>query len=161
MRTDKTRRCYIYMQMKSSCENSVTCIVIQVPTDEQVLQIAEMYRIQGWWEPNDDDRECLISRMIKGSHCFVIALEEDKIVGMGRAISDGISDAYIQDLMVKKDRRNKGIGRKILLTLLEHLRVDGISWIGLIAEPGSWDLYSHAGFRMMKESVPMLMTEET
>jgi ribosomal protein S18 acetylase RimI-like enzyme len=132
-----------------------------VPTEEQALQIADMYQAQGWWQPHDDGRECLIPRMIRGSHCFVIAVDGDIIVGMGRAISDGISDAYIQDLTVKKDRRKEGIGRKILLALLERLRADGISWIGLIAEPGSSDLYSHAGFRMMKESVPMLMTEET
>jgi ribosomal protein S18 acetylase RimI-like enzyme len=149
------------MQMKTACENSIRCIAIRVPTEEQTLQIAEMYRSQGWWQPHDDDRKCLIPRMIIGSQCFVIAMDGDTIVGMGRALSDGISDAYIQDLTVKKDRRNQGIGRKILLALLERLRADGISWIGLIAEPGSCDLYSHAGFRMMKESVPMLMTEET
>jgi spermidine synthase len=90
----------------------------------------------------------------------VIAVEGDAIVGMGRAISDGICDAYIQDLTVKKDRRKQGIGRNILLALIERLHADGIFWIGLIAEPGSIDLYHHAGFRKMQESVPMLMTEE-
>jgi ribosomal protein S18 acetylase RimI-like enzyme len=148
------------MQMNSACDNSIRCIAIREPTEEQSLQIAEMYRMQGWWQPHDNDKECLIPRIIKGSHCFVIAMDGDTIVGMGRALSDGISDAYIQDLTVKKDRRNQGVGRKILLALLKRLHADGISWIGLIAEPGSCDLYSHAGFRKMKESIPMLMTEE-
>jgi ribosomal protein S18 acetylase RimI-like enzyme len=146
--------------MKSTCKDSVKCIVIREPTEEQTIQIAELYRTQGWCQPQDDDRQLLIPRMIRGSHCFVIAVDGDRIVGMGRAISDGISDAYIQDLTVTKGRRNQGVGRKILLALLKRLHADGISWIGLIAEPGSCDLYIHAGFRKMKGSVPMLMTEE-
>ena len=148
------------MQIKFACENAIRYSSVQIPTESQVRQIVEIYQSQGWWQTHDDDRECLIARMIKGSHCFVIAVDGDAIVGIGRAISDGISDAYIQDLTVKKDRRNKGIGRRILIELLERLRADGISWIGLIAEPGSCKLYSQAGFRKMKESVPMLMTEE-
>jgi aralkylamine N-acetyltransferase len=146
---------------KPACENPIRCTAVQLLTEEQAYQIVEMYQAQGWWQPHDDDKGCLIARIIKGSHCFVIATEGDKIVGMGRAISDGISDAYIQDLTVAKDRRKRGIGKRILRTLLESLRADGISWIGLIAEPGSCNLYSHAGFREMKDAVPMLMTEES
>jgi aralkylamine N-acetyltransferase len=78
-------------------------------------------------------------------------------VGMGRAISDGVSDAYIQDMTVGSAYRNRGIGRKILQTILEKLYSDGIRWIGLIAEPGSCSLYSHAGFRQMPDWIPMLM----
>ena len=117
----------------------------------------ELYQAQGWWQTGDDSRERLISRLIAGSHCFVIATDEKRIVGMGRAISDGISDAYIQDLTVRLDRRRQGIGKLILQTLLERLHTDGIAWIGLIAEPGSDTLYRHAGFREMPASIPMLM----
>ena len=48
----------------------------------------------------------------------------------------------------------------ILKTLLERLHADGIAWIGLIAEPGSKNLYLRAGFREMSEAIPMLMIEE-
>ncbi len=145
------------MQTKHANKNPIRCINIRIPTVGQTLQIAEMYRAEGWWQAQDDDRDYLIPRIVEGSHCFMIAVDGDVIVGMGRAISDGISDAYIQDLTVRKDRRHQGIGRIILHALLECLRADGISWIGLIAEPGSFDLYLHAGFRQMKDAVPMLM----
>ena len=80
---------------------------------------------------------------------------------MGRAISDGISDAYIQDLTVRSNRRNQGIGGQILRTILERLHADGLRWIGLIAEPGSSNLYRHAGFKEMPAAVPMLMIRES
>lgn len=148
------------MQIESACEGLISYRSVQAPTEDQANQIAALYQAQGWWQARDDDRQCLIDGIIKGSHCFVIATDGNTIVGMGRAISDGISDAYIQDLTVKEGRRSQGIGRRILLTLLERLHADGIGWIGLIAEPGSCKLYRRAGFRKMKGAVPMLMTEE-
>jgi len=143
--------------MTTSNKNTVRCTFLREPNERQILQIIELYQAQGWWQTRDDSREHLISRLIAGSHCFVIATDEKNIVGMGRAISDGISDAYIQDLTVLLDRRRQGIGKLILQTLLERLQTDGIAWIGLVAEPGSDTLYRHAGFREMPASIPMLM----
>lgn len=139
---------------------TVTCTPLEDPTEEQIRQIVGLYQDQGWWQPGDDRSERLVSRLIAGSHCFMIATEGENIVGMGRVISDGVSDAYIQDLTVRLNRRKQGIGQMILQTLLERLRTDGIHWIGLIAEPGSDKLYRRAGFREMSDSIPMLMIKE-
>jgi ribosomal protein S18 acetylase RimI-like enzyme len=135
-------------------------VVLRVPTDSQIRQIEELYRAQEWWQADDEKSPQFIPRLIAGSHCFVAVLEGEDIVGMGRAISDGVSDAYIQDLTVRSDRRNQGIGRKILQTLLERLHADGLRWIGLIAEPGSYSLYHREGFRKMPNAVPMLMNQK-
>ncbi|MFZ4438517.1 MAG: GNAT family N-acetyltransferase [Syntrophales bacterium] len=139
----------------------VNCIVIDKPTAEQSRQIVGLYRAQGWRQASDDDSPLWIQRLVAGSHCFVVALEGEEIMGMGRAISDGISDAYIQDVTVRSNRRNEGIGSKILLTILKRLHTDGLRWIGLIAEPGSANLYRQAGFREMPAAVPMLMVRES
>lgn len=146
--------------MTSGDDKTVKYTPLQDPTEEQIHQIIGLYRDQGWWQPNDDRSERLISRLIAGSHCFVIASEGERIVGMGRVISDGVSDAYIQDLTVRPDRRKQGIGQLILQALLERLNADGIRWIGLIAEPGSGNLYRRAGFLEMAASTPMLMIKE-
>jgi spermidine synthase len=146
--------------MNSCPNNTVECVFVQVPTEDQVRQIVDLYRAQGWWWTQDDGRQQLIPRLIAGSHCFVIATDGKSVLGMGRAISDGVSDAYIQDLTVRKDRRRTGIGGKILLTLLKRLEDDCIPWVGLIAEPGSFDLYHRAGFQAMRDSMPMLMIKE-
>jgi len=146
--------------MTTSTKNTLRCTFLREPNEKQIRQIIELYRAQGWWQAGDDSRNHLISRLIAGSHCFVIAADEKDIVGMGRAISDGISDAYIQDLAVRLDRRKQGIGKLILQKLLERLHTDGIAWIGLIAEAGSDTLYRHAGFREMPASTPMLMMNE-
>jgi ribosomal protein S18 acetylase RimI-like enzyme len=135
-------------------------VILQAPTISQIRQIENLYRAQNWWQAGDDESQQLVPRLIAGSHCFVAALEGEDIVGMGRAISDGVSDAYIQDLTVRSDHRNQGIGQRILQTLLERLHDDGLRWIGLIAEPGSYNLYHKAGFRQMPEGVPMLVNQK-
>jgi len=143
--------------MTPNDDKTVKCRALKDPTDEQISQIVALYRDQGWWQPGDDRSDRLVSRLIAGSHCFVIATEGERIVGMGRVISDGVSDAYIQDLTVRRDRRKQGIGQCILKILLERVHTDGIRWIGLIAEPGSDTLYRRAGFREMDAYIPMLM----
>jgi ribosomal protein S18 acetylase RimI-like enzyme len=147
--------------MKSIHDKVIDYRFVTVPTEEQIRQMAEIYQAQGWWQPRDNDRDRLIARLIAGSHCFVVAVDGDAIVGMGRAMSDGISDAYIHDIAVRQNYRNTGIGGNILKTLLDRLRRDGISWIGLIAEPGSISLYRHSGFLEMPGAVPMLRIEES
>jgi ribosomal protein S18 acetylase RimI-like enzyme len=139
----------------------IKTVILHAPTENQIRQIADLYRAQGWWQAGDDDESPqLIPRLIAGSHCFAAALEGEDIVGMGRAISDGVSDAYIQDMTVRSDRRNQGIGRRILQILLERLHADGLRWIGLIAEPGSCSLYRRAGFQETPAWIPMLMNQK-
>ncbi len=126
------------------------------PTPYQIQQIIDLYSMEEWWTEESYDPDHVV-RIVAGSHCFVIASIEDQIVGMGRAISDGTSDAYLQDVTVKQDYRRRKIGKKIVKALVSRLQKDGLEWIGLIAERGSRDFYKQVGFKKMPDSVPMLI----
>ena len=125
------------------------------PTPEQLQQIIALYRMEKWWGEAPDDPD-LVARIIAGSHCFMIVTNGSEIIGMGRALSDGASDAYIQDVTVKKTFRGQGIGTRIIEELVERLHQDGLAWIGLIAEKNSYQFYEQLGFKKMPNSVPML-----
>jgi len=133
----------------------ITYTVLVDPTNENIKQITALYRHEGWWSKDADDPD-LVRRIIAGSHLFMVATEDDTMVGMGRALSDRSSDAYIQDVTVKKEYRSRGIGTEIIRELVKRLRADGIEWIGLIAERGSHGFYSRLGFNKMSNSIPML-----
>ncbi len=126
------------------------------PSSDQIKQITSVYRLAGWWDKDIPDDPSHVLGIISGSHCFIVATEESKIIGMGRAISDKISDAYIQDLTVLDLYRKKGIGTEILKRLIARLEYDGIKWIALIAERNSRDFYSNYGFKIMPDSTPLL-----
>ena len=123
-------------------------------------QIVELYRAGGWWKEGMDQKR--INDLIRGSFLFAVAIDitTGKAVGMGRVISDGVADAYIQDFVVLENWRNLGVGKLILETLLDECRSRKIAWIGLIAEPGKEDFYGALGFRPMPSHVPMLLSRE-
>jgi ribosomal protein S18 acetylase RimI-like enzyme len=132
---------------------------ITEPTPSQVEAVLELYQLQGWWgEPGGHDLE-LAGAIIRGSHCVVFATQQGRLVGMGRAISDRASDAYIQDLTVHPEHRGRGIGTRIVQELVGRLKGDGLGWIGLVAEAGTWDFYRRIGFADMPGSVLMLKTK--
>ncbi|MDD1665214.1 MAG: GNAT family N-acetyltransferase, partial [Methanomicrobiales archaeon] len=74
----------------------------------------------------------------------------------GRAISDGVSDAYIQDMVVLPKYRGRGIGTAILRRILAACREHGISWIALIAEGGTGDFYRGLGFGVEEGDLSMM-----
>jgi len=118
-------------------------------------EIVNLYKSAGWWKEYYDSSK--IKYMIKGSLAFAVAVERNsnKAIGMGRIISDGVSDAYIQDLVVLPEYRDSGIGKKLLKTLLNYCLSKKIIWIGLIAEPGQNSFYSNIGFKILKKYTPM------
>jgi ribosomal protein S18 acetylase RimI-like enzyme len=74
---------------------------------------------------------------------------------MGRILSDGVSDAYIQDLVVLPEYRKKGVGKQLVKKLVEYCHSKNIRWITLIAEPNQDDFYSKLGFKTMEKYIPM------
>jgi len=126
-------------------------------TTDQIGQIVDLYRTEGWWDAAEVDAPRLIRQMLSGSHCFLLVFEGERLVGMGRAISDRISDAYIQDVKVILSHRGRGIGTIIIDKIIERLHTDGLGWIGLIAEKDSHRFYERLGFQVMPASKPMLL----
>ena len=66
---------------------------------------------------------------------------EQKIAGIARVLSDGCSDAYIQDVVVAPEYRGRGIGQQLVNFLTSELKKCGIDWIGLVGEPGTEEFY--------------------
>ena len=120
-----------------------------------VETIADLYRAGGWWNEAWDPAG--LRDLIAGSFAFAVAIDSaaGRAVGMGRVISDGVSDGYVQDLVVLPGYRGRGIGTMILSTLLNYCKSAGVTWVGLIAEPGTESFYTELGSRTMKEHVPM------
>ena len=123
-------------------------------------EIIELYKSGGWWKEYYDASR--LDSLIKRSFAFAIAVDNStkKAIGMGRVISDGVSDAYLQDIVILPGYRKKGIGTKIIKFLLDYCLTHGILWIGLIAEPNQDDFYSSLGFKTMKNYIPMIYQTE-
>ena len=116
--------------------------------------VVELYASAGWWRESAAGRAA-VGPMIAGSFAFLVVTEGGRTIAMGRAISDGASDAYIQDVVVLPTHRGRGIGGEVVARLARHCTERGLVWIGLVAEPGTAAFYERLGFRVMKDFVPM------
>ncbi len=134
-------------------------IIYERVTEAPEQQIVDLYTAGGWWQESPEARAA-IPLMLTGSFCVMGARNsEGRLVGMGRVISDGCSDAYIQDVVVLTELRGKGIGAEIIKRLAQYCVERKISWVGLVAEPGVEAFYERLGFSCMKGYQPMLLKQ--
>jgi ribosomal protein S18 acetylase RimI-like enzyme len=135
-------------------------IEVRMVHDWDVETIADLYRAGGWWNERWDPAH--LAALIAGSFAFAVVVDRatGRAVGMGRVISDGVSDGYIQDLVVLPGYRGRGIGTMILSALLDHCTAKGVAWVALVAEPGTEPFYTAIGFRKMEGHIPMRWNPE-
>lgn len=130
-------------------------ISVHVVKEWDTAALIDLYKAGGWWLQEHDPTH--IPELVRSSFAFAVAVDRisGRSVGMGRVISDGVTDAYIQDLVVFPEYREQGVGKKILQTLLRFCFSQKITWIALVAEPGTEEFYSRLGFSPMKDHVAM------
>ncbi|MGE5403892.1 MAG: GNAT family N-acetyltransferase [Candidatus Saccharibacteria bacterium] len=88
------------------------------------------------------------------SHTVVFVFDAEKLVGFGRAISDGAYQAAIYDVAVVPEYQRQGIGRLIIESIIECL--PECNFI-LYAAPGKEAFYEKLNFRKMKTSMALFM----
>jgi aralkylamine N-acetyltransferase len=130
-------------------------VQIKIIQSAKIQDLIQIYKEAGWWEPSWEQNSDFLNLIVKNSAVFVGALLDNKLVGMGRALSDLSSDAYIQDLAVLKKFRGQGIGKKIIQKLIEQLKAENVDWIGVVAQPGTTWFYEKLGFEQLKDHTPL------
>jgi aralkylamine N-acetyltransferase len=130
-------------------------VIIKFVKNWPAKEIIVLYKAGGWCGRDSDPFH--VRGIIRGSLVFAVAVDEatGKAVGMGRAISDGVSDAYIQDVVVVPKYRRMRVGRRIIEALRDYCVGRGIGWIALVAESGTPRLYRKLGFKTMLGHKPM------
>lgn len=87
----------------------------------------------------------------------VFAFDDDRLVGAGRALSDGVWRAAIYDVAVLHEYQGRGIGSRIIRHLVESAGVDVVM---LYAAPGRESFYERFGFRRMKTAMAIMPDPE-
>jgi predicted GNAT family N-acyltransferase len=103
---------------------------------------------------NQDDTEALLQK----TDVFVTVRDEGRLIGFGRALSDGVFRALLDDIIVDQGHRNEGVGGIIVKTLMEQL--SGIEEIYLNTDPplesfyGKYAFKTYHGLTMKTERAP-------
>lgn len=87
-----------------------------------------------------------LRRACQNSYAVCFAFESEKLIGMGRAISDGEYQAAIYDVVLLPEYQGKGFGSRIMRNLYERLPVETVI---LYAAPGKESFYKKLGYSRM------------
>lgn len=86
-------------------------------------------------------------KAFEASHTTVFVYHANKLIGIGRALSDGAYQAAVYDCAVSPEYQGKGIGKTIITNILSD--VPDCNLI-LYAKPGKEGFYKKYGFKQMK-----------
>jgi ribosomal protein S18 acetylase RimI-like enzyme len=80
-----------------------------------------------------------------------LVYDDGKLVGVGRALADGVDCSYICDVALLPSHQGLGLGKQIVARLVELSR--GHKKIILYAVPGKESFYKKLGFKRMSTAM--------
>ncbi|PWJ43702.1 GNAT family N-acetyltransferase [Sediminitomix flava] len=128
----------------------MTQITISETRDIKLEDIIQLYKANEWSAAQKPQK--LYNALIN-SHGLVSAWENEKLVGIGNAISDGHLVVYYPHLLILPEYQGKGIGKMIMNKMQEiygdfHMQM-------LTADGKAIDFYQKMGFERAGETEPM------
>ena len=80
-------------------------------------EIINLYQSVGW--TNYLERISILEEAYANSLCVIGAYDNEKLVGIIRAIGDGQTIVFVQDIIVLPEYQRKGIGTKLLKAVMD------------------------------------------
>ncbi len=100
-----------------------------------------------------------VEKALKNGLFNVVAICDGEVVGMGRLVGDGAMYWYLQEIIVLPEYQGKGIGKRIVNRLLEHIKNTAIPGtqvsVGLTAVKGKEPFYEKLGFTLTESGMYM------
>ncbi len=125
---------------------------IEIKETKNVSQseIIALYTSVDWSSAKKPDK---LYQALLHSHSLLTAWDEDRLIGLGNALSDGFLVVYYAHLVVHPDYQGKGVGRMIVERFQEkygdfHQQI-------LVADGGSITFYQKCGFERAGQTEPM------
>lgn len=122
---------------------------------ECLKQLQRLFNSNAFWAQGRSLEN--LGEMVKNSAVCVTAWTGRRLVGFGRATSDGIYRGTIWDLVVDSHITGQGVGRSILVSLLESKNLKQCERVYLMTT-NSAEFYKKMGFQINQSQ--MLMIKE-
>ena len=134
-------------------------INFSISKDIDIKQLEELYNDVGWSAYTQDLE--VLKQAILQSLDVITVWNDDKLVGLIRAIGDGLTIVYIQDILVLNAYQNKGIASELLQRILNKYKNDLLR--------GKWEVvYKNKPYSIKKKcleiafpDVPFTTTQTT
>ena len=108
-----------------------------------LLKLQRLFHKHAFWARHRDFQQ--LRRMLAGSTVVVSLWRGKRLVGFGRASSDGIYRAVLWDVVVAGDLQGRGLGRQVVEALLSAPKVQRAERVYLMTT-NSAGFYQQLGF---------------
>jgi ribosomal protein S18 acetylase RimI-like enzyme len=92
-------------------------------------QIADLRESVDW-----NRMESCYKNKLMTSYFHIAVYDGEKLIGFIDTVSNNITDAYIQDLMVHPDYQGKGIGTELMNRTISYLKSKRIYMVSVVYE---------------------------
>jgi len=117
-------------------------------------ELSNLYKIAPLGDKKPNDLKTVFDNsMFK---CFIY--DDNKLIGVGRALADGIDCSYICDVAIHPDYQNKGIGKKVVNKLIDFSKDH--NKIILYSYPGKEQFYAKLGFDKMNTAMAIFKNKQ-
>ena len=82
--------------------------------------IINLYQSVGW--TNYLERIGILEEAYANSLCVLGAFDDDRLIGIIRAVGDGQTIVFVQDIIVLPEYQRKGVGTKLLKAVVEKYK---------------------------------------
>jgi GNAT superfamily N-acetyltransferase len=104
-------------------------------------QLIALYRANEWSSANTGE---VLRSALLASHSLITAWLEDRLIGLGNAISDGYLVVYYPHLIVLPEFQGKGVGTEIMRQLKK--KYESFHQHILVADGKAIEFYKKCGF---------------
>ena len=108
-----------------------------------LLKLQRLFHKHAFWARERSIRD--VRRMLAGSNVVVSLWRGKRLVGFGRASSDGIHRAVLWDIVVAGDLQGRGLGRQVVEALLDSPALRDVERLYLMTTNSS-GFYQQLGF---------------
>ena len=112
-------------------------------------ELRELYESVGWTVYSRDPDT--LRAAIEGSDFVVTARDGAALIGLARVLSDDVSLAYLQDVLVSPSRQGQGVGKALVAAVLERYRHVPRKLLLTDDRPDQIGFYTSLGFTELRQ----------
>jgi ribosomal protein S18 acetylase RimI-like enzyme len=118
--------------------------MIRTIQSTEIEQARALLEANNWGKRVSDP--VVFARLVAQSQITIVAIEDDKVVGFLRALTDDIFNGYISMVVVAKEYRGRGVGS----ALVRHAMGERpeMTWVLRAARDGVPAFYEKLGFNV-------------
>jgi GNAT superfamily N-acetyltransferase len=95
-------------------------LTVEPVTGVALDELLPLYEAVGWtWYAKAPE---VLRAAIANSSYVVVARRDGRLVGLARAVSDGATICYLQDVLVLPEQQRTGVGRALVAAILDRYR---------------------------------------